>query len=162
MLMRYVLLRKGLGDTEDTMHITLETDYAIRIVYSLARSGRRTDAKSLSQQTGVTLRFALKILRKLVASGIVRSFKGTQGGYEIARPLEEITLRDVIETVEGPYAISRCVEQKEDFCCSNPESGGCGCRFHDIFADISAMVNEKLEAVRFSDLVERAKEKAKT
>lgn len=133
------------------MHITLEADYAIRIVYSLARSGRRMDAKALSQQTGVTLRFALKILRKLVATGIVRSFKGTQGGYEIARPLGEISLRNVIETVEGPYALSRCVDG--DFQCSNPESGPEGCRFNRIFSEISEMVNQKLDDVRFSDLI---------
>lgn len=132
------------------MHITLEADYAIRIVYSLACSGRRTDAKTLSQQTGVTLRFALKILRKLVAAGLVRSFKGTQGGYEIARPLTEITLRGVIEAVQGPYALSRCVDPSGEFQCSNPETGAC-C-FHRIFADISAVVNSRLEAVRFSDL----------
>ncbi len=135
------------------MHITLEADYAIRIVHCLAVGGRRTDAKTIAQRTGVTLRFALKILRKLVAAGIVCSFKGTQGGYEIARPLAEITLRDVIETVEGPYALSRCVDDAGDYICSNPNGGSC-CSFHRVFADISSMVNDRLAAVRFSDIVE--------
>ena len=89
------------------MHITLEADYAVRIVHCLAKNGQRMDAKSISDETGVTLRFSLKILRKLVSAGIIKSYKGTQGGYEIARPLEEITLNDVIETVEGPFALSR-------------------------------------------------------
>ena len=91
------------------MHITLEADYAVRIVHCLAKNGQRMDAKSISDETGVTLRFSLKILRKLVSAGIIKSYKGTQGGYEIARPLEEITLNDVIETVEGPFALSRCL-----------------------------------------------------
>ncbi|MGN0674985.1 MAG: Rrf2 family transcriptional regulator, partial [Oscillospiraceae bacterium] len=55
------------------MHITLEADYAIRIVHCLAKSKKRLDAKTIAEQTTVTLRFALKILRKLVASGIVKS-----------------------------------------------------------------------------------------
>lgn len=67
------------------MYITLEADYAVRIVNCLAKNGSRMDAKALSAATGVTLRFSLKILRKLVAQGIVRSYKGTQGGYELAR-----------------------------------------------------------------------------
>lgn len=133
------------------MHITLEADYAVRIVHYLAVEGKRTDAKAISRQTGVTLRFALKILRKLVVSGIVCSFKGTQGGYEIARPLEEISLKDVIETVEGPYALSRCIDS-EDYVCTNP-NGGCDCSFQKVFADISDMVNEKLASVHFSDIV---------
>ena len=91
------------------MYFTLETDYAIRIVDTLARSQKRLDAKTISEMTGVTLRFSLKILRKLVAAGIIKSFKGTQGGYEIGRPLEEITLGEVIETIEGKFTLSRCV-----------------------------------------------------
>jgi len=46
------------------MHITLETDYAIRIVVFLIQANKRVDAKNISEGTGVTLRFALKILRK--------------------------------------------------------------------------------------------------
>ena len=96
------------------MHITLETDYAIRIVLYLAKANKRVEAKNISENTEVTLRFALKILRKLVAEGIVKSFKGTQGGYELNKKPEEITLANVIETVEGTYYLSRCL---------NPEQG---------------------------------------
>lgn len=91
------------------MHITLEADYAVRIVHVLAQSGKRLDAKTISEMTGVTLRFSLKILRKLVAAGIVKSFKGTQSGYEIGKPAEEISLGEVIETIEGRYTLNRCV-----------------------------------------------------
>lgn len=49
------------------MYITLEADYAVRIVDCLARNAIRMDAKTLAAHTGVTLRFSLKILRKLVA-----------------------------------------------------------------------------------------------
>lgn len=128
------------------MHITLEADYAVRIVYALAQKGRRVDAKSISAETGVTLRFALKILRKLVGTGIIKSFKGTQGGYELAKPAGEISLRDVIETVEGPYALSRCVD--ESFVCSHPQE--CMCRFNSVFRDISEDVSRRLAEVNFS------------
>ena len=135
------------------MHITLEADYAVRIVHCLAKNGQRMDAKSISDETGVTLRFSLKILRKLVSAGIIKSYKGTQGGYEIARPLEEITLNDVIETVEGPFALSRCLRQAYDCgqnCCGD---GDCNCVFSGIYGEISEEVKEKLTAVKFSDLV---------
>ena len=89
------------------MHITLETDYAIRIVECLAVSGRKMDAADISVKTDVSQRFALKILRKLVHSGIIKSYKGAQGGYELALPPEKITLRTVVEAVEGPYHFSR-------------------------------------------------------
>ena len=67
------------------MHITLEADYAIRIMLALAANTGRMDAGSISQEAVVSLRFALKILRKLVNSGLVQSFKGVKGGYELAK-----------------------------------------------------------------------------
>ncbi len=67
------------------MYITQETDYAIRIVYCLAKSGARRDARSISEEMCISLRFALKILGKLAQGGLVSSFKGNRGGYELAR-----------------------------------------------------------------------------
>lgn len=58
------------------MHITLESDYAVRIVYCLAQNGGRMEAAAIAEQTGVTLRFSLKILRKLVAGELVKSVQG--------------------------------------------------------------------------------------
>ena len=55
------------------MHITQESDYAVRIVYCLAKCGTRRDARGISEEMCVTLRFSLKILGKLVSSGIVES-----------------------------------------------------------------------------------------
>lgn len=136
------------------MHITLETDYAVRIVYHLASAGgRRIDAKSIAENTGVTLRFSLKILRKLVAGGIIKSYKGTHGGYEMDASPKDLTLYDVLLTVEGPYAISRCV--LPDFECSRKQGEQCApCKFNAIYDDISKMVREKLQAVHFSDLID--------
>ena len=64
------------------MHITLEADYAIRIVQVLAQNQRRLDAKTISEMTGVTLRFSLKILRKLVAAGITPGLVRLSVGLE--------------------------------------------------------------------------------
>lgn len=132
------------------MYITLETDYAIRIVDTLARDGGRMGAKLIADQTGVTLRFALKILRKLVASGIIRSYKGAQGGYEIARPLNEISLSDVLETIEGPFTLNRCAQGEYE--CSR--MGANRCQYHYLLCHISDQVSEQLKQAKFSQLIE--------
>ena len=105
------------------MHITQESDYAVRIVYCLAKCGTRRDARGISEEMCVTLRFSLKILGKLVSSGIVESYKGNRGGYELARPASEITLKDVIDAVEGPYRLSRCVGEGGAGECNRGASG---------------------------------------
>ena len=129
------------------MRFTMETDYAIRIVHCLAKAGKRMDAKTIAEKSDVTLRFSLKILRKLVAAGIVKSFKGTQGGYEIGRPLEEISLYDVIRTVEGEYQLSRCLADGYECGCKAP------CKFQKIFREISEDVQTKLESHKFSEFM---------
>ena len=90
------------------MFITLEADYAVRIVSVLCRERDKMDAKTISNDACVTLRFALKILRKLVAADIVKSYKGTQGGYIINKDPAQLTLKDVLEAIEGTYYFS-CV-----------------------------------------------------
>lgn len=131
------------------MYITLESDYAVRIVSVLCREDRRLDAKLISQNTAVPLRFALKILRSLVKSDIVKSYKGSKGGYEIARQPKDITLKDVIEAVEGTYYFSRCLS--EEYQCSGALSGAC--RYRAAFDDISNTVREKLDSYNFADLI---------
>ncbi len=131
------------------MHITLESDYAIRIVIFLAQQGKRADAKLISENTGVSLRFALKILRKLVSGEIVRSYKGMAGGYELARDPEKISLADIIGVIEGPYCLSRCL--RPDGVC--PRSGEADCKVSRVFADISVDVHQKLKQATIDQLM---------
>jgi Rrf2 family protein len=128
------------------MRITQEADYAVRIIDCLARSAGRLDAHSVSEITGVTLRFTLKILRKLVIGHVVISFKGVQGGYELARNPSEINMRQVIEAVDGPIAINRCLSG--ELPCSLTEKE-CGCYYHSIFADVSKAIQDKFESINF-------------
>lgn len=131
------------------MYITLETDYAVRIVSVLCLDGGRVDAATIAGRANVTLRFALKILRKLVAADIIRSYKGTQGGYQIKMQAADITLKTVIEAIEGTYYFSRCLSAEHE--CSRGADGIC-C-YQKAFGEITDMVREKLESYNFADLI---------
>ena len=115
------------------MRITLESDYALRILSAMATHTEVTDAKTLSDETSVTLRFTLKILHKLVSENMVKSFKGVNGGYKLNRSAEEITLKDVIELIDGPIAIVKCLESSES-CSLNHDKTAC--IYHHIFDSI--------------------------
>ncbi|MBE6758420.1 MAG: Rrf2 family transcriptional regulator [Ruminococcaceae bacterium] len=127
------------------MHINLESDYAVRIVHYMVHSGTRCDGRTVAEATGVSLRFALKIMGKLVAAGVVLSFKGAHGGYELARPAGEITLRQVIEAVEGPYRFSRC--GSGEYTCTHTEAGVCP--LYSVFDEVTRTVVEKLDTITF-------------
>ncbi len=140
------------------MHITLETDYAIRIVDTLGKESLKenngvkscVDAGTISENTDVPLRFALKILRKLVSGGLVKSYKGVYGGYRLIKPVNELSLYDVIEIVEGEYRFSRCLA--EEYSC-NCSADGLPCNYQQAFAKVSEMVKEYLKKQTFDKLI---------
>ena len=77
-------------------------------------------------------------------------------GYELARPKEEITLYDVMCSIMGEYALSRCVDTGEEECqftCTNPHNAcPASCKTRKVYTEISQLVREKLRAVTFADL----------
>lgn len=132
------------------MRITLESDYALRIVTALAEETSVIDAKALSDKTLVTQRFTLKILHKLVKGGIVSSFKGVKGGYKLKLSPDEITLKQIIELIDGPIVIARCLEGGEE-CLLNPDKTSC--IFHHVFDAISIDVAKKLNKITIADIL---------
>ena len=134
------------------MRITLESDYARRIVTALAEDGGVVDAKTLSDKTSVTLRFTLKILHKLVIAGIVNSYKGVKGGYQLAYSASDITLKSIIELIDGPIYIARCLEGGEG-CSLNPDKTSCA--LHHIFDTISIDVAKKMNNITIADVISR-------
>ena len=134
------------------MRITLESDYALRILSTLALHDEKIDAKTLSDEISVTQRFTLKILHKLVQKDFVKSYKGVQGGYKLNVSPDEITLKDVIELIDGPIAMSRCLESNES-CSMNPDKTAC--IYHHIFDTISLDVSRKLAGITISDVLNR-------
>ena len=130
------------------MYITLETDYAVRIVAELCKNNEKLDAKTISTNTSVPLRFAVKILRKLVSLDLVRSYQGVNGGYRINKAPKDISLKTVVEAIEGTYCFSRCLAP--DGICNRGASGKC-CN-QRAFADITEQVNKLLESYDFEYL----------
>lgn len=87
------------------------TGYAIRALTYLARQppGKLSSAKVIADSEGIPMSFLWKILQNLTKRKLVRSFKGLHGGYELARPAEEIKLQDVVECVDGAGIAEGCV-----------------------------------------------------
>ena len=134
------------------MRLTLESDYALRIVSALSEYSDVVDANTIAEKTSVSLRFALKILHKLVLGNIVSSYKGARGGYKLKIPPEQITLKTVIELLDGPIAIVRCLESSEG-CYMNTDKTAC--MYHHIFDKISLELAAKLENITISDVMSR-------
>jgi Rrf2 family protein len=90
------------------MRVSAKADYAVRAAVELAARGEGPiKGEAVSQAQDIPLKFLENILGELRHAGLVRSQRGMDGGYWLARPAEEITVADVIRAVEGPLASVR-------------------------------------------------------
>ncbi len=93
------------------------TDYAVVVLTQMAR---RPDclasAQHIADQGSLPLPTVAKLLNGLARAGIVASHRGATGGYALGRPASEITVADIVQALEGPIALTACVEGSSDPC----------------------------------------------
>lgn len=131
------------------VRITQEADYGLRVILYLSRlePGDRVEARTIAEAEVIPIRFLLKLLRKLIATNIVKSYRGVKGGYSLNKAKEEISLKAVIEAIDGPIIINRCLENPK-LCTANK---GTKCSIHKALNEIQTKLEKDLEAVKFSD-----------
>jgi FeS assembly SUF system regulator len=99
------------------MRLSNLADYAVVLLAAAARQpGGRLNATLLADQTGVPLPTAQKLIGRLSAAGLLVSSRGTGGGFRLARDAAAISLADIVEAVEGPIALTACVEHGRQDC----------------------------------------------
>lgn len=90
------------------MRITAKADYAVRAAIELATSGGRPlKGEAVAHAQGIPIRFLENIMGDLRHAGLVRSQRGSDGGYWLARDPVDVTVADIIRAVEGPLASVR-------------------------------------------------------
>jgi len=132
------------------MQITLTRrgDYGIRAVLDLARhegAGRRKK-REIAAAMEIPSGFLSQILATLVRADLVRAAAGPDGGYVLARPAAAISLLDVVEAVEGPVALRRCLLR--GIPCASDEP----CAVHDAWARAQDATTGVLGATSFDAL----------
>lgn len=124
--------------------ITRETDYAIRALLRLAlANGGIVSTSVLATEMDIPYRFLRRIVLKLGAQGLVRSLRGKQGGLQLARPAEKISLLDVVKAVDAEaILLNTCLSDHNDcpreaFCVVHEELSDIQDELHRRFAQIT-------------------------
>jgi Rrf2 family protein len=129
------------------MRVSAKADYAVRAAVELAAAGEGpVKGEKISQAQDIPLKFLENILGELKHGGIVRSQRGTEGGYWLARPAGEVTIADVIRAVEGPLATVRG-EPAETLAYSGPAEP-----LNKLWVAVRANLREVLEHVTLADI----------
>jgi Rrf2 family protein len=135
------------------MRITVESGCAVRIILflSLRGVGEKTGAKMISENENIPIRFTLKILRKLKIAGFVCSFRGQSGGYALLKEPTDVSLKDVIEVIDGPIVMNKCLGNG-GVCDLNRSNV---CPVHYYLGNVQSEVSQKLKAITFQMLVDK-------
>jgi Rrf2 family protein len=139
------------------MKLTRGGEYGIRGVLYLARQeeGKVSMLSAIAKAQDVPPRFLAKIFQALAKAGIVKSHRGAKGGFSLAKPSAEITIKDVIEAVEGPIHLNVCLIGDGE--CER----GKLCAMHPIWEDAQEKMVNVLARSNFADLV-KAERQAET
>lgn len=130
------------------LHLTRKADYAIRGMVYLAMRSRRSLSSlgEIATDVDVSLTLLAKIFQQLGRHGLVSSSRGTSGGFLLGRAPENITLLEIVETVEGPIIMNRCLV----------DQGSCNrdgfCTVHPVWKEVQNKMKDILSHVTLKDL----------
>lgn len=132
--------------------INRETDYAIRVILSLAKRppGTITPSAEIRQEMDLPESLSLQIISGLVKHGFLNSFPGRSGGIQLSAPAREISLLDLITSCQGPLEIAECLDQPG--ICRRTEH----CPVRTTWRNIRHKLESELNQVNFQTLAEGA------
>jgi Rrf2 family protein len=138
------------------MQISRRTDYGIRVILHLASlpANQRASTHDIAACQNIPGPFLAKIVSQLSVAGLVTTYRGAGGGVALAIPSEEVSLLQVIEALDGPLHLNRCLIQP-DSCPRNEQ-----CPVHDVLALAQEQLATLLDVTTFDSLASSALEKS--
>jgi Rrf2 family iron-sulfur cluster assembly transcriptional regulator len=132
------------------VRLSLQVQYAICGVFDLAYNGRDepVQIRVISERQAIPARYLEQIFQRLRRAKIVSSKRGPGGGYTLGRPAAEVTLRDVVEAVEGPL--------EQALAMAEPEGGSSALRPEFLWRELAARFGEVLEETTLDELCREA------
>ena len=134
------------------MKISTKGRYAIRVMLDLALhdSGECIKVKDIASRQGISNKYLEQIIAILNKAGYVKSVRGAQGGYRIAKDPKEYTVGMILRLTEGSMAPVACLEENADECerCDT-------CETLEVWKELYDAINNVIDNVTLEDLIER-------
>ena len=135
--------------TGDIVLIVREFDYVLRIMRVLAQQGR-LNVEMICEAEHLPQPYAYKLLKILEKAGMVRSFRGRFGGYQLAVKPDKVTMHDIYVAVEGELYINECM--KEGHTCPN-NGNGKFCTIHRELCDMQNHIKNEMQKRSLADML---------
>lgn len=148
----FVKSAKGRSERSSLMNVGRRVDYAVRALSYLAGqpTGRVVSRTDIEKSQDIPSFYLSKIMKDLVAGGLVRSHIGSKGGFTLAKSAGAISIKDVYETVERPLVLMECLDKGANYCsfCSV-------CLQKSIWEGAQIMLANYLAGVTVADVADR-------
>jgi Rrf2 family cysteine metabolism transcriptional repressor len=142
------------------MLFSTKAEYGIRLMVELGRTADSAPVSltSVADAELLPLAYLEHLVAKLRAAGLVSSTRGAHGGYQLARPPEEIDMLDVVQALEGPIAPMECFHEEREgkVLCSHETDGGRACATKVLWTRVQGGVTKALAGTSLAELVEFA------
>ena len=109
-----------------------------------------TTAVQMAQDSGVPLPSVSKLLKQLAKAGILSSHRGAGGGYRLDRPAAEISVAQIVTALEGPIALTACIDGADTSCGSMPQ-----CAMSGNWNQVNQAIQSALDGVSLADMMPR-------
>lgn len=129
------------------LRVSKFTDYAVVVLSRLEAEGGVQTAPGLALGTGIAEPTVAKVLKMLAQSGLVEGLRGARGGYRLLRPLSSLPLSEVIVAVDGPIALTACVDGGFGLCEAEHT-----CPVRGRWDPVNAAIREALSAIMVSEI----------
>ena len=127
------------------MKLTTRTKYGLKMCFLIAVADGTVPLSALSKQTGHSEKYLEQLLILLKKGGILASDRGALGGYRLARPAADISIKEILDALDDGFDLSECAEGVcRDAYCPNKR----------IFARLSDNINSTLSSVSLQDMVD--------
>ncbi|MDR0615963.1 MAG: Rrf2 family transcriptional regulator [Synergistaceae bacterium] len=136
------------------MKISTKGRYALRVMVDLAANdtGEFISLRNVSTRQEITIKYLEQIIPLLNRAGFLKSTRGKDGGYRLAKPSRNYTVGGILRAVEGNLAPVACLEDKPNRC---PRRADCSTL--NVWAGLDKVINDYLDGIRLDDLAEREK-----
>lgn len=136
------------------MKVSTKGRYALRIMIDLAMNdnGEYIRLKEIAERQSITLKYMEQIMPLLTKAGYVRSYRGNNGGYMLARSPEEYTVGDILRTTEGSLAPISCIEETPNRCPRKEY-----CTTLSFWEGMAKVINEYVDGITLADLMKKEK-----
>ncbi|MBN2898524.1 MAG: Rrf2 family transcriptional regulator [Clostridia bacterium] len=139
------------------MKLTTKGRYGLKAMFDLAlnSNGEPIKLNAIGERQGISVNYLEQLISPLRKAGLVKSVRGAQGGYILAKPASEITVRDILVTLEGPIVPVDCVSEDDDEnLCTHSDC----CVSRIIYEKIRDSINEVVASITLQDMIDDHKQ----